>query len=92
MRRQNLGFDPHHCTKWYWRWKLNESQMSSCVLSLLDFKSQSILQYFEQAIFVHVWTIHFVSDVQEIPGQQFPTRSQGQPAVCEDRMGLLKLL
>lgn len=40
-----------------------ESGMSSCVLSLLDFKSQSILQYFEQAIFVHIETVHSVRDV-----------------------------
>lgn len=46
--------------------------MSSSVLLSPDFKSQSILQYFEQAIFVPIWTIPFVSDVQEVPGQQFP--------------------
>lgn len=66
--------------------------MSSSVLPSPDFKSQSILQYFEQAIFVQIWTIHFVSDVPEVPGQQFPVRGQGQPAVHEDPHGALGVI
>lgn len=58
--------------------------MSSSVFPSSDFKSHSILQYFEQAIFVQIWTVHFVSDVQEVPGQQSSVRVQGQPAVHED--------
>lgn len=64
--------------------RLKQSWMSSSVFPSSDFKSHSILQYFEQAIFVQIWTVHFVSDVQEVPGQQSSVRVQGQPAVHED--------